>query len=553
MYDGDIVDSISRIMESVGELSSTSGELQTVNQQCDHFAGGSEFTLPLRLRALSKGHQQDFNKLVGELHAVGHNILRGFNGASKGSTRKYISQVLRYDNDEHRQRVLRHLRENGAEYPGNIFFFTDEGDHVHIVHDCAYPGGQCRCRIFKNGDFRFQIRSHLRRIRPIGEFDEIDWYNVFIYFILSKWPSESQVWIRGTLQESPNHNQIIRWRRVQTESAEVLARENERAGHHDQQQLPIIQNGGIAFSEDLGQLRKKRSATEGAVLPVKKRLSKFERVSQTVSTLLSKTYCIPALHIRDIYAHDSVSDDLYDPTSQKHVDAACALFTQRCNHMTLSEFKEVYQSCEPVFYANNKNPFEYYHDIDYSTKIITELLHHQIGDEEDITRFLVNLKDWFDKKGWEDNPKCNSISVIGPPNSGKNYFFDMIAAIAFNVGHIGRVNNKTNQFALQECYGRRMIVGNEISMEDGAMEDFKKLCEGTAFNIRVKFQGDKIFTKAPVLLIANQRLQITNHPAFEGIRNKTLYWKAAPLLKDSDKKPYPLCIFNVFSLFGINV
>lgn len=102
---------------------------------------------------------------------------------------------------------------------------------------------------------------------------------------------------------------------------------------------------------------------------------------------------------------------------------------------------------------------------------------------EAVGEFLQNLKWWFDREGWGKNPKMNALCVIGPPNSGKNYFFDALVAIACNVGHIGRVNNKTNQFALQDAYNRRIVVGNEISMEDGAKEDFKKLCEGTTFLI----------------------------------------------------------------------
>ena len=33
-------------------------------------------------------------------------------------------------------------------------------------------------------------------------------------------------------------------------------------------------------------------------------------------------------------------------------------------------------------------------------------------------------------KQYELNPKINAIAIIGPPNSGKNYFWDAIAAIA---------------------------------------------------------------------------------------------------------------------------
>lgn len=89
------------------------------------------------------------------------------------------------------------------------------------------------------------------------------------------------------------------------------------------------------------------------------------------------------------------------------------------------------------------------------------------------SNFLSNLKLWFNKEGWNGH-------------SGKNYFFNAIISIACNVGHVGRVN-KTNQFTLQDAYNRKIVVGNEISMEDGAKEDFKKLCKGTAFNIREKY------------------------------------------------------------------
>ncbi|GFR09522.1 non-capsid protein NS-1 [Trichonephila clavata] len=92
----------------------------------------------------------------------------------------------------------------------------------------------------------------------------------------------------------------------------------------------------------------------------------------------------------------------------------------------------------------------------------------------------------FKDNEYKLNSKINTIAVIGPPNAGKNYFWDCLAAIALNVGHIGRVNNKTNQFALQEVIDKRLIIGNEINMEDGAKDDFKKLCEGKALNIRVK-------------------------------------------------------------------
>lgn len=546
-----IVSDLAELLDSV-EGQKPPGQLGNTPGECEHFSGGSEFNEPLRLRRIKERYPEDYKELKNQLApVVGHYV--GTVSRQKFETsKKYISQVLPVRDDFHRKRVIRRLRGELIGYPGKLFIWVDEGDHIHLIHDCPYSNGTCRCRILKGEDFRFPVRSPMRRLRSMQELDEIDWTNVFLYFILSKWPRQSQVWIGGRLQRETDYDQVVRWRGVQAKSREILAREDEGIGHHGGSEEPSVQDRGEPVRSGPSGTREKRSAEGGSGLPRKR--GKFERISETVSTLLKKTFCIPAIHIRDVYAHDPVSDCLYDPTAQKFIEAACTLFTQRVNHLSFKEFKDMYDQGEPIFYANNKNPWEYYHDREYSKDIIKRLLQYQYSDdEEEIKRFLVNIRDWFNKKGWEGNIKCNALCVIGPPNSGKNYFFDMLGALAFNVGHIGRVNNKTNNFALQECYGKRMVIGNEISMEEGAFEDFKKLCEGTAFNIRVKFQGDKIFTKAPVLLISNQMLQITNHPHFENVRSKTIRWKNAPILVESKLKPYPLALYDVYSEYDIEI
>lgn len=76
-------------------------------------------------------------------------------------------------------------------------------------------------------------------------------------------------------------------------------------------------------------------------------------------------------------------------------------------------------------------------------------------------------------------------------------------------------------------------------------------CKGTAFNIRVKYQGDKIFSKTPVLLISNFVLDICNDVHFKNVRLETIRWNTAKFLRDSNKKPYPLAIFNLFNMYNV--
>lgn len=537
-------------LDTDGE-SSYSRELDSYIERCEHLLGGSEFGTSLGLRRISETDPETYKKLANIVQEVTGRYTRAIMRAKQKSTKKYISNVVVYRDDQHRQRILQKLRRDLLGYPGDIFIWTDEGDHIHIVHDCAFSNGTCRCRVLEGEDFRTGTRKPLRRIKRIQELDEIDWTNVIIYFVLGKWSSETQVWLNGRLQRPPSPSEIVQWQRVQGEWKGLVERGNAALGHNLGGETSDYEDGGQHISTGIQTSATKRRRTDR---PVPAKRTKFEKISEAVGQLLTKYYPIPALHIKDILTHEDSVKFLYDPSNQKYFEAACQYYTQKYNKNSFFDFYKLYNGIQPVFFANDCDPFTYYHDRETSLKFINDLLLYQYHDNiDEIKHLLENTRDWFNRLGWERNPKCNALCIIGPPNSGKNYFWDMISAISLNVGVIGRVNNKTNQFALQEAYSRRLVMGNEISMEDGAKEDFKKLCEGTAFNIRVKFQGDKIFTKAPVLLISNYMLDICTDHHFKDIRLHTIKWNTCNLLKDSNKKPYPLCIFDLFNMYDISI
>lgn len=531
--------------------------------RCEHFNGGSEFDTTPRLRFIRKKFPEAYKKLEILRNDVVGRYVREITRESVNSTRKYSSDVYVYRDAEQHQRMLQRLSHYAISYPGKIIMWTDEGDHLHVIHDCPFSNGQCRCYFRKSEDFRRDVRTPMRRLRYIYEMDELDWTYVFLYFIMQKRESNSQVWIGGRLQRSPDRNEIVRWGDLQAESRQILDRETSRIRCHSESEERCSEDSGKSVPAEFEEIGKKRryseesrvlsqrSGGQSSNIPKK---SKFQRISETVHTLLNEYFALPATHIRDVLVYDKNVQTLFDPCCEKAYQASCDVFTRKFIKLKLEDLKEIYTNALPIFYANNVDPWTYYHDRTTSLKYIDQLLKYQYNDdEEEIQKLLTNIKEWFNLNGWNNNPKMNAVCVIGPPNSGKNYFWDMFCALAYNVGHIGRVNNKTNQFALQECYGRRMVVGNEISMEDGAKEDFKKLCEGTAFNIRVKYQGDKIFTKAPVLLISNFELDICYDVHFKNVRLTTIRWRKCELLKDSNKKPYPLCIFDLFNKYNIDL
>ena len=555
-YLGNVEGEKSRDQQSAGPSSSgTSNVLETSSCECAHFSGGSEFDSSIRIRHIRKFYPEDYKVLATELQKVVGRYTGPITRQVFQATRKYISEVILFDNAGQRRRLIQWFIECGPYHPGGLFGWVDEGNHMHVFHDCAHSGRQCRCRIQETKDFRRPLRDPMRRVKFIGELDEIDWQNVFIYFLMQKRESRSQVWIGGRLQGPPTDSEVIRWGDVQALFRSILAREIEGDGHNDQREQ---------FNHEENRKRVSRS-TAG---PPEKR-GRFERIAKTVQILLDKYACIPPTELKDLIPddHPDYRMEFHDPKNLKVYEAACHMAMLNVNRKTLLDFKNYYEGKLPIFYANSINPFEYYHDRETSANYLNELLKFQNGGDEDRVRELLgNIKTWFNRLGWslatinEDgireyqlNPKINAIAVIGPPNSGKNYFWDAIAALAMNVGHIGRVNNKTNQFALQDCYNRRLVMGNEISMEEGAKEDFKKFCEGTAFNIRVKYQGDKIFKRTPACLISNFDLDICGDSHFRNVRLYTMRWNSAPLLASSKKKPYPLAIFDLYDLYGVSL
>lgn len=274
---------------------------------------------------------------------------------------------------------------------------------------------------------------------------------------------------------------------------------------------------------------------------------------------------MPVEEIRDIIppGHSDYDMSLHNPLNDKFYHSACKLYMLEINNKNFLDFYNLYSEGKPVFYAHDIEPFKYYHSREDSMHFLHELLKFQMNNNEDkIIELLGNIKSWFNRKGWNAqrngkyvlNAKINTVDIHGPPNSGKNYFWDCFAAIANNVGHIGRVSNKTNQFSMHDAYNRRLVIGNELNMEDSAKDDFKKLCEGAAFNIKVKFQGDKIFSRTPVCFISNAPLDlIVGDRDFINVRIISFRWKPFSYLANSVLKPFPLAMFDIFKYYNVSL
>lgn len=125
-------------------------------------------------------------------------------------------------------------------------------------------------------------------------------------------------------------------------------------------------------------------------------------------------------------------------------------------------------------YISTWNEVEnYYYNIPESLFVLESLLKRQYGSMYQVTAFLQRVYRICGKL----LPKVNTMYVLGPPNSGKNYFFDCVMHAFINFGTV-RNFNKFENFPLQNCLDKRILMWNEPNFEPGATETLKLLIGG---------------------------------------------------------------------------
>lgn len=114
--------------------------------ECEALHGGFEIGNALRLREIRQYHPEDYQNLEAELQTLVGRYVRRITQQNIPSTRRYLSDVILVRSSGDRGRLRRWLSECGSTYPGGLYLWVDEGDHFHVVHDCPWSNGSCRCR-----------------------------------------------------------------------------------------------------------------------------------------------------------------------------------------------------------------------------------------------------------------------------------------------------------------------------------------------------------------------------------------------------------------------
>lgn len=198
-----------------------------------------------------------------------------------------------------------------------------------------------------------------------------------------------------------------------------------------------------------------------------------------------------------------------------------------------------------LFAAPLGNISETYYNVDESVTILQALLRYQFdNDEEIIQAFLEDVYDIIDKR----RPKKNTLFVLAPANSGKNFFFDCVVHFFLNFGLIGNFT-KHCAFPLQNAVAKRILMWNEPQIEPGSFETIKPLLGGDQMLVRVKFQSDQTVGRTPIIVLANNDV----FPKDLSYRTRMIRyeWRTYPKLVEYKKKPFPISIYHLFILYNI--
>lgn len=454
-------------------------------------------------------------------------------GSVKDRSRKYIADVFLPRDSGDIFEILRLLSDAIGGRKNGFIGYSSDGDHLHIIHDCSYSNRTCRCR-FKERLEPFGIfKKHGRFIKSIAELEHRDWYNIVVYYFLSK-RGIKQLRIDGEISRFPLDSELLQDRESNARWSQEFRQEQALWGQSNDYttQFRNKRSLGEVDGVDTERFHGKKS----------KRTSQWDTVRSEITKLLSNFHIAPLQTIRTMEEFQK-QPILTNPKNDAYVTRAIELYSNSLNKLSIREFEE-------MLTAEDKNPIFYkgmqYGTLEESIEIIDDLLKYQFDDDnEKIVEFLQSLVDVFDKR----IPKLNCICIKSPPSGGKNFFFDMWCAIFINYGQLGRAN-RHNQFAFQEAPNKRMLLWNEPNYESTLTDTIKMMMAGDPYNVRVKFGPDTCVERTPVVVLTNNSVPFMSDPAFAD-RIKQFEWKTAPMLKNIKYKPYPLCIFSLLNKYNI--
>lgn len=241
-------------------------------------------------------------------------------------------------------------------------------------------------------------------------------------------------------------------------------------------------------------------------------------------------------------------DLMYMRKDNKIVNNVLDTWAQKTCRWSIFDFNSFYSEpdCTPLFWSGYREFDNVYYTVEESLAIVDKLLRFQCNDDPvQVQEFLQDCFVVCERQV----PKLGTLLIKSQPSAGKNYMMEIFLDYYWNRGQLGNLN-KHNQFGLQECQGKRILLWDEPNYESGMVEQLKNVTAGHPFSARVKCKGDAAVYSTPLIILTNRNISLINNKAFED-RMRCHYWSPAPFLKPLTKKPNPLCLYPLMLRWNI--
>lgn len=112
-------------------------------------------------------------------------VLQFYDEASK-SNGTFLQDVILCGTEVRAAEMARSIASNLDSYTRSMLFIASHDTHLHVIHDCSYAGGSCRCfwrkKATETEGIEFRKRLHRQRRRGIKELTPSDWVHLLLYF-----------------------------------------------------------------------------------------------------------------------------------------------------------------------------------------------------------------------------------------------------------------------------------------------------------------------------------------------------------------------------------
>lgn len=415
-----------------------------------------------------------------------------------------------------------------------------EWGHCHIYHTCRFNGSYCRCRFLRG--FRLK-RRHGRRPVLASEINKtaiLRWLQYFmrpprryLYLALGKNSVLSKVHQIRDLRQGSH---------VPEEDSADEALENGEFPWVDVHPVRVTRD------QEFDQRSQASNGSSGSGIPgcnfratgkLQQRIEAHNRLVRAIEEFL----------VVPFYSTCTVAEWINNPTlnffdkSDPDYKRAVSTVSRKSTTYTVHQIWDLVRktNTKKHWYARKD---DHYMDEETSYTYVNHLLLHQYRTDEEVKRFLQRLFNVCERI----EPKRNSMFVLGPPNCGKSWFFDMVCAYYLNVGHVANFV-RGEHFPLNDCVERRILMWNEPNIMLSAFDTIKMLAGGDPCPANVKYQGHSVISRTPLLLTGNNDIFPKNQ-----VWSSRMYreqWRQCPMLKECDAYPHPLTYYHLLNEYNI--